>query len=58
MLIMTLPVVIIGSLQYVMDLLEDVLNLINEDVSFVSFRMDMSQIYLSRCKWYDNINGT
>jgi hypothetical protein len=42
MLIMTLLVLSIGSVQYVMDLLVDVLNVLNEVVSPVSFGLDMS----------------
>jgi hypothetical protein len=42
MLIMTLLVLSIGFVQYVMDLLVDVLNVLNEVVSPVSFRLDMS----------------
>ena len=58
MLIMSLLVLSIGFVQYVMDLLVDVLNVLNEVVSLVSFRLDMSRIYLSSCKWYGHINGT
>lgn len=41
-----------------MDLLEYVLNSFIEASSFVIFRVDMHQIYLSSCKWYGNVNGT
>ena len=58
MLIMSLLVLSIGSVQYVMKLLVDVLNALDEDVCFVNFRLDMSQIGLSSCKWYDYVNGT
>ena len=57
MMIMTLFVLNIGSFQYVMDLLEDVLNVLNEAVSHVNFRLDMSRIFMSSCKWYGHING-
>ncbi len=42
MLIMTLLVLSIGSIQYVMDLLADVMNVLNEADSSVSFGLDMS----------------
>ena len=58
MLIMSLLVLSIGSIQYVMNLLEDVLNVLDESIHFVSFRLDMSQISLSSCKWHDYVNGT
>ena len=38
---MVLLVLHIGSVQYVMNLLVDVLNVLNEVVRFVSFRLDM-----------------
>jgi hypothetical protein len=41
MLIMSLLVLSIGSVQYVMNLLEDVLNVLNEVVFLVSLRLDM-----------------
>ena len=42
MLIMMLIVLSIGSVQYVMDLLVDVLNALNDVVSLISFRLYMS----------------
>lgn len=50
MLIVELLVLSIGSVQYIMDLLEDVLNVLNEDISPVGFGMDMSLIFLSNYK--------
>jgi len=47
MLIMSLVVLSIGFVQYLMDLLEDVLNVLNEAIFLVGFELDMSQIYLS-----------
>ena len=58
MLIMSFLVLSIGSVQYVMNLLVDVLNVLDEVVCFVSFRLDMSQIVLSSCKWHGYVNGT
>ena len=58
MLIMALLILSIGSVQYIMDLLADVLNALNEVVGLVGFELDMSQICLSSYKWYNNINGT
>lgn len=58
MLIMILLVFSTSFVQYVMDLLADVLNVLNEFASPVSFRLDMSWVYLSYCKWYGHINGT
>ena len=58
MLIMLLLVLSISSVQYVMNLLVDVFNVLDEVVCFVSFRLDMSQIGLSSCKWHDYVNGT
>lgn len=57
MLVMMLLVLSIGFSQYVMDLLEDVLNMVNEFVSSVIFGLDIIRIYLSSCKWYGHING-
>lgn len=57
MLIMSLLVLSIGSVQYIMDLLADVLNMLNEAVSHFSFGLHVSRIYLSGCKWYGPING-
>jgi len=57
MLIMLLLVLSIGSIQYVMDLFVDVLNVLNEVFFLVRFRLDMSRICMSRCKWYGHING-
>jgi hypothetical protein len=42
MLIMSLLVLSIGSIQYVMNLLADVLNVLNEVVFFVNLILDMS----------------
>ena len=58
MLIMSLLVLSIGSLQYVMNLLADVLNALDEVVLFVSFRLDMSRIGLSSYKRHGYVNGT
>ena len=58
MLIMSLLVLSIGSVQYVMDLLADVINVLNEVVLLVIFRIDMSLIILNSCKWHGYINGT
>ena len=57
-LIMAFFVLSIGFVKYVMNLLEDVLNALDEVVCFVKFRLDMSRISLSSCKWYGHINGT
>ena len=46
-LIMLFLVLRIGSVQYVMNLLADVLNALNEVVHLGKFRLDMSQIGLS-----------
>ena len=58
MLIMALLVLSIGYVQYVMNLLADVLNALNEVICFVNFRLDMSRIGLSSRKWHGNVNGT
>ena len=58
MLIMALLVLSIGSVQYVMNLLADVLNALNEAICFVNFKLDMSQISLSSRKWHGYVNGT
>ena len=58
MLIMSLLVLSIGSVQDVMNLLADVLNALNEVVSPISFILDINRIFLSSCKWYGHINGT
>ena len=58
MLIISILVLSIGSVQYVMNLLANVLNALNEVVRLGSFRLDMSQINLSSCKWYGYVNGT
>jgi hypothetical protein len=42
MLIMSLLVLSIGSVQYVMNLLANVLNVLNEVVCLILFRLDMS----------------
>lgn len=44
---MALFVVSIGFVQYIMDLLADVLNVVNEFVSLVSFGLDANRIYMS-----------
>ena len=58
MLIMALLVLSIGSVQYVMNLLVDVMNALDDFFCFVNFRLDMSQINLSSCKWHGYVNGT
>ena len=58
MLIMAFLVLRIGSVQYVMNLLVDVLNALDEAICFVKFRLDMSQISLSSRKWHGYVNGT
>jgi hypothetical protein len=58
MLIMSLLVLSIGSIQYVMNLLADVLNALNQVVCLVSLRLDMSLMVLSSHKWHGYINGT
>lgn len=58
MLIMSFLVLSIDIVQYVMDMLEDVFNVINEVIFLVSFGLDMSQIFLSNYKCYGHINGT
>ena len=57
-LIMALLVLGIGSIQYIMNLLADVLNVLDEATCFVNFRLDMSRIGLSSCKWHGYVNGT
>ena len=57
-LIMALLVLRISSVQYIMNLLADVLNALDEDVHFASFILDMSVIGLSSRKWRGYINGT
>ena len=58
MMIMALLVLSIGFVQYIRDLLANVLNVLNEVICLVDFGLDMSRIYLSHCKWYGHINGT
>ena len=58
MLIMSLLVLSIGSIQYVMNFLVDVLNVLDEVVRFVNIRLDMSRIGLSSRKWHVYVNGT
>ena len=58
MLIMLLHVLSIASIQYVMNLLVDVLNALDEFFHFVSFRLDMSRISLSSHKWHGYVNET
>ena len=48
----------IGSVQYFMNLLEDVLNVLDEAIFFVKFGLDMSRIGLSSHKWHGYVNGT
>ena len=48
----------IGFIQYIMDLLEDVLNVLNGVVSPISFELDMIWIFLSSYNWYGHIYGT
>ena len=50
MLIMSFLVLSIGCVQYVMNLLADVLNVLDEVVLFVRFKLDMSRIGLSSHK--------
>ena len=50
MLIMELLVLSINSFEYVMNLLVDVLNALDEAICFVNFRLDMSRIGLSSHK--------
>ena len=57
MLIMVFLVLRIGSVQYIMDLLADVLNALNEVFVPFNFILNVNRIYLSGCKWYDHING-
>ena len=58
MLIMALLVLSIGSVQYVMKLLEDVMNALDEFFCFFSFTLDMSRIGLSRRKLHGYVHGT
>ena len=58
MLIMALLVLRISSVQYVMNLLADVLNALDEAIFFVNFILDMSRIGLSSRKWHGYVNGT
>ena len=58
MLIMSLLVLSIGSMQYVMNLLVDVLNVLNEFVHLVSFKLDMRRIGMSSHKWHGYGNET
>ena len=58
MLIMSLLVLSIGSVQYVMNLLVNVLNALNEGVHLGNFRLDIIQIILISYKWHGYINGT
>ena len=57
-LIMALLVLSIGSVQYIMDLLVDMFNAVNEVVSPIGFGLDVSRICLSGRKWYSHINGS
>ena len=58
MSIISLLVLSIGSVQYVMNLLADVLNALDEAICFVNFRLDMSRIGLSSRKFHGYANGT
>jgi hypothetical protein len=58
MSIMPLLVLNIGSIQYVMNLLANVLNALNEAIHLGSLRLDMSQINPSSCKGHGYVNGT
>ena len=58
MLIMALFALSIGSVQYVMNLLEYVFNELDEAIIFVSFRLYMIRISLSSHKWHGYVNGT
>ena len=55
---MALLVLGTGSIQYIMNLLEDVLNALDEAIFFVNFRLDMSRISPSSLKWHGYVNGT
>jgi len=57
-LIMALLGLRIGSVQYIMNQLADLLNELDEATCFVNFRLDMSLIGLSSCKWHGYVNGT
>ena len=56
MLIMALLLLSISFVQYVMNLLADVLNAVNEAIFFVNFRLDVSRIGLSSRKWHGYVN--
>ena len=58
MQMMLFPVLRIGSIQYFVNLLTNVLNVLDEAILFVNFRLDMSQIGLSSHKWHGYVNGT
>ena len=51
-------VIAFGSIQYIMNLLVDVLNVLDEAICFVSFRLDMSRIGLTSHKWHGYVNVT
>ena len=55
---MALLVLRIGSVQYITNLLVDVLNALDEFFRFFSFKLDMSRIGLSSRKWHGYVNGT
>lgn len=57
-LIMKLLVLRISYVQYVMEMLVDLLTVITKFVIPVNFGLDMSRIYLSSYKWYGHINET
>ena len=56
MLLMDLLIHSIDYVQYIMELLTDVLNVLNESISHVGFELDVNRIYMSSCKWYGQIN--
>ena len=57
-LIMSLLVLGIRFIQNVVDLLANMLDVLNEVVYLICFRLDMRRIYPSGCKLYGHINGT
>ena len=55
---MALLVLGISYVQYIMNLMAYVLNVLDEAIFFVNFRLDMSRIILSSRKWHGYVNGT
>jgi hypothetical protein len=55
--IIALFVVIIGFLQNIMDLLEDVLNFFNEFGGYASLKWIMGRLFICGCKEKCYING-